>query len=532
MYQSLRVGRLALLSVFFLLVAKAQASHMVGGDITYRSLGNNQYRVVAHLIQSCGSVNFFPTLTLNYRNTGCAGAGTNATMVQTSSTTGSPYCPLAPGGSSPCSASLPGFSNNYFITNYEATVTLPPGRWVLSTNESARSELANVVGQANLYMESVLDNTSGISNNSAVPATAPIQFVGWQQPNQFSSLMFDPDGDSLVYSLAAPLQNCNDPIAYRRVIGDNGSSFIDLTAQNGTPCLASIQANSTYSATFPMASYAYTGTCALMNTVPAFGFSAQTGEMLITPAIHFSATNAPINGHVIVVKVDEYRRQANGTYVLVGSVRREMVAIEIDLADRNPTLSTMAVNSTARPITSTIPAPTGQPLSIQLASTDADAGQIVTLTSNASLLLDGATLVATGNGTATLTWTPPVGLRPGLYYCTIISTDNACPIKGIEHRTLAFRVSAGPLATRGSKPTTTLAAVPTPFTETVSFQLAQPGVQTVTVFDQLGRQVAELRSQPSGRVQWQPAATVPAGLYLACSQDGRQVARLLRTGTE
>ena len=123
-------------------------------------------------------------------------------------------------------------------------------------------------------------------------------------------------------------------------------------------------------------------------------------------------------------------------------------------------------------------------------------------------------------------------MRPGLYYCTIISADNACPIKGVEHCTLTFRVSAGPLATRGTKPVTALAAVPTPFTGEVSFQLAQPGVQTVTVFDQLGRQVAELRSQPSGKVQWQPAATVPAGLYLARSQYGRQVARLLRTGQD
>ncbi|MBO0359555.1 hypothetical protein J0X19_16465 [Hymenobacter sp. BT186] len=74
--------------------------------------------------------------------------------------------------------------------------------------------------------------------------------------------------------------------------------------------------------------------------------------------------------------------------------------------------------------------------------------------------------------------------------------------------------------------------MPTPFWSKVSFWLTQLGVQTVMIFDQLVRQVAELRSSVLGEVVWLPGPQVPAGLYLARSADGQQVARLLRTGTE
>ena len=528
MYKALHIWRLALLSVLFLLGGTVQASHIWGGEITYRPLGNNQYLVVATIHQDCGSTMFYPTLTLHYQVAGCGGPSSSAAMPQVGSTQpGSPYCPTASGGSSPCGAGLP---TNYYSTTYQTTVALPPGHWVLSITESARAETSNTLGQTLIYLESVLDNTSGIANTAAVSTLAPMQLVSWKQLTRFSALAFDADGDSLVYSLAAPLQGCNNPLTYKPV---GTSPFIDLSSQNnGNPCVGVLPANGMYSPTFPIASYTFTGTCPVVNAVPAFGFSAQMGEMVFTPYLFALGLMPNANRYIIAVKVDEYRRQTTGAYTFVGSTQREIMMIVVDTGNHNPTLNTLSVNGTTQPLTSTIATTAGQPLSLQLTSADADAGQLVELTSNASQLLPGASFAVTGNGTATLTWMPPVGLRPGLYYCTIISTDNACPIKGIEHRTLTFRVSASALATQAAKTVTTLAAVPTPFTGEVSFQLARPGVQTVVVFDQLGRWVTELRSQPSGKVVWQPAATVPAGLYLARTPDGRQVARLLRTGNE
>lgn len=157
------------------------------------------------------------------------------------------------------------------------------------------------------------------------------------------------------------------------------------------------------------------------------------------------------------------------------------------------------------------------------------------MSSNAEQVLPNADFVASNPSiqpTASLNWLPPANLRAGLYYCTITTTDNACPIKGTTQQTLTFRVTNTTLATKAARNATPVAAIPTPFQGQVSFTLAKPGVQTVLVFDHLGRQVAELKSRPTGEVIWQPGAKVAAGLYLARSADGRQVARLLRTDAE
>ena len=45
----------------------------------------------------------------------------------------------------------------------------------------------------------------------------------------------------------------------------------------------------------------------------------------------------------------------------------------------------------------------------------------------------------------------------------------------------------------------------------------------------MGREVARLTSAADGLVRWQPAAALPAGLYLARSaSSGQPLARLLR----
>jgi len=72
-----------------------------------------------------------------------------------------------------------------------------------------------------------------------------------------------------------------------------------------------------------------------------------------------------------------------------------------------------------------------------------------------------------------------------------------------------------------------LAAYPMPFREQVQFRTTA-GAQAITIIDGLGRTVARLISQADGRVLWQPASTLPAGLYVARGADGRLLARLLR----
>ena len=135
---------------------EARASHLLGGDMTYVSLGNNQYRVKFRLYRDCsGIAPGASDFTLECRNGGCnAAASAVAVLVQQGAVIpGNPFCAAVSAG--PCQG--PTGMPNFDVRIYEATVSLPPGNWTLSTNSSARPSLANTAAST-LYVEATLDN--------------------------------------------------------------------------------------------------------------------------------------------------------------------------------------------------------------------------------------------------------------------------------------------------------------------------------------------------------------------------------------
>ncbi|MBD2714158.1 hypothetical protein KBK19_03820 [Microvirga sp. STR05] len=433
---------------------------------------------------------------------------------------------------------------NTELARYETIVTLNPAtEWRISVTDNARPDLANIMGNTDMYYEATLNNMGAgqvLENHSPVFATQALQFVGWKLPTTLSHLAFDADGDSLVYSLDRPMLGCSTPATYLPV---SAGGIIDLSDTNGgVPCVATLPTTlSTYSPTYPLSSFSFTGACPVKTATPSFIFNPAMGSMSFTPYLFIAGTSTAQqaqNKYAVVVKVDEYRRMPNNTYFHIGSVRRDMIFIVSNCGiNQNPSLAPITINGTSQAASAVIPVTAGRLISLNLAGTDPNSGQILTLTSNAEQTLPNSEFTPSAPGmqpTAQLNWLPPATLRPGLYYCTVTTTDNACPIKGVTQQTLTFRVTNTTLATSTAtaKAVTTLAAVPTPFSGQVSFRLAQAGVQDVTIFDRLGRQVATLRSAATGEVTWQPAASVAPGLYLARTADGRQVARLLRSDTE
>jgi hypothetical protein len=166
----------------------------------------------------------------------------------------------------------------------------------------------------------------------------------------------------------------------------------------------------------------------------------------------------------------------------------------------------------------------GQAVALALEAADPDAGQALRFESQAPGIIPGLSLQTTGATSAQLTWQVPATLPPGRYTATVAVLDNGCPSASEEY-TFSFLVSATALATRAAAAATDV--YPIPFREQVQFTTA-PG-QAVLVVDALGREVARLVSGPGGLVRWQPAPTLPAGLYLArVASTGQPLARLLR----
>jgi len=252
---------------------------------------------------------------------------------------------------------------------------------------------------------------------------------------------------------------------------------------------------------------------------PHFQLNTATGALAAAPG----TVQQGLYG--MAVHVAEYRRLA-GTWQLIGSVTRDVVYYAQNLANQPPSFTSLAVGSgAAQPLAQTITVRPGQTVSLTLTATDPDAGQQIRFSSEATSIVPGLNLATVSATQARLTWQVPTNLPTGFYTATIAAFDNGCPNSTVE-QTLYFRVTNQPLATRpgADAPTT---AFPMPFREQVQFQ-ATTGGQLVVIIDELGRPIAQLRAAADGRVLWQPAASLPAGLYLARGADGRPLARLLR----
>ncbi|RYU81898.1 hypothetical protein [Hymenobacter persicinus] len=535
MLKPLLITRWILLLIGLLGASNLYATHIQAGEISYQSLGANRYKVLFRVYRDCGGAMFPASVDLEYRTTGCTGVPwprAAMTLVPGSQRIGNNYCATI---GSPCGVGRP---TNYETGEFTTTVTLAPGQWTLSVFLNARPDVGNIVtGTGNFYTEATLDTRTVATNSSPVFSSNSqvVSFVGWRLPTSFSEMALDPDGDSLTYELVAPLESCGTAVQYavapQQLVPDPSAPgcFVNL------PSLV-------YSPGFPMPSYGITGACPLRQAQPYFSLDPASGSIAMVPALYDPAVNSALNKNVVAVKVSEYRYRQNPggsrTAVLVGTLRRDMLFTVVDCGNnQNPLPSPVLVNGSSAPQAATTPIAVvpGQLVTVRLAGADPNATQLLTMTSNVEQVLPNSELTITGpsaHPTAQIDWIPPLTLAPGLYYCTVTTTDDACPIKGVQTQTLTFRVGNRARATAPARQLTTLAATPTPFQSQVRFTLSKPGVQTVLVFDHLGRQVATLQSQPSGEVQWHPAAGQPAGLYLARTADGRQVARLLRTAGE
>ena len=453
----------------------AHASHVRGGDIYYATIASTtagvpRYHVVVRqfIDTSPGAGNAYPTINLTASRVGsCSSIAPNGFTVTV------PLAQSLSGPPLPCTTSAGTYSIHSFTVDLD--LPLPLGPWSLSV----LTENQNTPSRINA-LDAFLDNS--LTKNK--PDTSP-QFESVLQPtisvgptappHSFSA--FDLDNDSLRYELMLPpgssTTGCPQPIA---------------------------------SGSFP----------------PSFTLNATTGALLPVAA----PTPTPSQGYAtLIVRVSEYRK-LNGQWQLIGFVMRDTLYLLYTTTNQAPTFTSLSLNSgPAQSPSLPIAAYPGQTLHLILSATDPDPGQLLRFASEAPNVVPGLTLTSLTATQTRLDWTLPVGTRPGRYAIAVAVLDNGCPYNASEERTLVFDVTNQALATRSTSKTPTT-AFPLPFYDQVQFQ-ATAG-QAITIVDALGRVVAYLTSAADGRVVWQPATTLPAGLYLARGADGRVLARLLR----
>ncbi len=367
------------------LIKDATATHGVGTELIYTCLGGNNYQFTLYFYRDCSGAAMGATKNITIASTAC-GLTSTLTLFQVGAA--EDISPLCPAALSVCAGGTEPGVEKY---TYQNTFTLPSNcpDWVFSFDQCCRNgDITNLVTPTsqNSYVRSMLDNSSGICNNSPVFTSSPVPYICNNQLVNYNIGAFDVDGDSLYYTLV-------------NALGTSGSL---LTYVFG------------FSPTYPIST-----------TTGSVNFDSTSGNLKITPD--------GIQVAIITVLVEEYR---NG--VLIGSVMRDVQIRVLDCASNIvPYMSSGGIiNLSGGGVlvdSNSVSVCAGTPVNFEIVMSDDNAGDTLTVSTNLTLTIPAATFTTVGVNpvTGSFTWVPTVA-DAGLNTFTITVEDDACPILGIQ----------------------------------------------------------------------------------------------------
>lgn len=187
---------------------KMSATHIVGGEIYYDCLGNNDYRITLKVYRDC--INGVAP----YDNPAYIGVFNTAGVLLDSFGLPFPGSALVPPTiNSPCYT--PPTSVCVEEAIYQGVVNLPPipGGYVLAYQRCCRNgtilNLNNPGGVGSTYTINIPPTNLAVCNSSARYNNFPPIYLCEGAPLVFDHSATDPDGDSLVYELCDPYDGAN-----------------------------------------------------------------------------------------------------------------------------------------------------------------------------------------------------------------------------------------------------------------------------------------------------------------------------------
>jgi len=195
--------QLILFLLYLLIPYFSYSSHIVGGEISYRHLGNNIYEIRVTAYRDCynGQATFDNPIALGVFDS----SNTLFQMNYISVTSMQSLNNSTPN----CFVGAP-VNICYEKATYIYQVTLPPipGGYQLAYQRCCRPSLLTNIADMQItgatYYSTIPDSTF-YDNNSPVFDSLPFTFLCLNNPFSFDNSATDADGDSLVYSLSTPL---------------------------------------------------------------------------------------------------------------------------------------------------------------------------------------------------------------------------------------------------------------------------------------------------------------------------------------
>jgi gliding motility-associated-like protein len=378
---------LSIITLSWFLPSSANATHLAGGEITYEYIGGDTFLVKLTTYRDCSGNAILPSSQIRITSSCTTPQFVNLTLQNPLGDEVSQICPTAV---SVCNGGPePGMVAFYF----EGQVVLAThcADYLLSYREPNRNSSVNGTNSNNrvFHIEARLNSILYPNNSSPVFTGAPIPYVCSSQTVNYNYGVVENDGDSLAYTL------------------------INALYSNGAWVTTNLGYNAGFSATAPIA---------------GITINSATGELSFTPSI-------VAGNYIVVTQVTEY----NGAGVAISTVERDIQFVVIGCSNQipaNPADLTNLVN-TVGTATKTgvleITANVGDQFCFDVAFSDINAADDLTIISNATAALPGATMtvVGTNPATATVCWTVPPGMNTN-NTVTFQVSDSACPVSGIN----------------------------------------------------------------------------------------------------
>ena len=374
---------IGLVFAFFFVSNQAFATHIAGGNISYTCTGNpNEFLITLTLYRDCGGIGAPANPSISFDNTCGLADPANLTLALTAILPGSTaevsqLCPSSLLTSTCNGGTLPGIEQYV----YTALVTFPApcDSWSMTYNVCDRNTTTNLSGTNCFNIIATLNSiTSPCNNSPSIITNYPIPYVCNGQPVSHDFGIVEPDGNTLTFSLVNALGAGSNNIGY----------------------------NAGYSAAVP---------------IPGITIDPNTGQVNFTPAL---------NGEfVVTVLITE----TDGAGNVVGTIMHDIQFV-VQTCVNNGIVTPTGVtgfnnNGTNATLigTNVIQMCSGDQFCVDVVFNDPDVADILTLASNITDILPGATFVQTGinPATATLCWAYTDGYTGNLI--SVSANDSVCP---------------------------------------------------------------------------------------------------------
>ena len=370
---------------------EVKASHVPGGNISYENIGPNNFVITLTVFEDCSgaiSVPNAPQIVMASNDCGLISPNISLPNIVYQDEV-SQLC-LQMIGQSECNGGgLPGV----YMHVWRDTITLSGGcdSWVFAWDGCCRNTSINASSSNSYYWETVLNSITAPANSSPIITSKPIPYNCNNQPVNYNFGVYEPDGDSLHYSLVSAMTGPGGFVLY----------------------------NAGYSGASP---------------INGININPNTGEITFTPTI--------LGNFVVAVLIEEYNSNGN----LVGSIVQDFQFRIISCTNSNPSPSSGGIINFTGNATLTGPfdiqACEGDSICFDMEFTDVNLTDSIYVNSNISQLFPGAT-VTQNSFFSPVTATFCMYIPPDANSFNTISVtvnDNACPIMGTTSSAIGLTV--------------------------------------------------------------------------------------------